>query len=309
MSTMTRPYCINTRSDRERQQRTLGALDIDSQEIIAEYGHAYCELYEWDVPEELNVPPTWIEECIYWTGTIGLGESKKGIPCFIAGNAEKRDIYGNAITWLPARNRSTNQPFNDLKAKFKGDTNPLLRMPYIPAYIVSEYAKIQYSAMLSMGQNTVAMRQPFVFRGQSGSIGVTLATNAIEKGLTWMPVVSEDGGGQEIEVLDLGATNFLDPLTGAVDATDGWICQLLGVDAVGTQKASGITTEEASSGDKRIKARRENGLKLRQSFCDKISVAHPDLHVAVKICDYYLDETPYEIPYEEENGDITNEEE
>ena len=277
-----KPACINPRAVR----KALAAIDEGTLTLINEYRQSLADMYIWEVPEELDVPPGYIEDCLFWTGTVGI-MPVGGSYALVPGVGEKIDIYGQYKRWMPTPlNGGTEIPLNRKLDRVK---YPILQLPLIPAEAISEYAKVQYSAIISAGQNVVAMRQPILIKGQVGKIGIKYAVDMISGGKTYVPVVTDGEGGinREIEVLDLKASNFLDPLTGIIDATDGWISGILGIDSNATQKASGVSIAEVSAMDSRITARREGGLRVRQEWCEKVwNAMGVDISVAL-YGDYY----------------------
>lgn len=278
-----KPACINPRSVR----KALTHIDEGTLSLINEYRQSVADMYLWEVPEELDVPDGYIEDCLFWTGTVGIAPVGKSY-VLVPGVGEQIDIYGQYKKWMPVplnggtevlRNRTLN------RVKY-----PILQLPLTPAEAISEYAKVQYSAIISAGQNVIAMRQPVLVKGQVGKIGIKYAVDMISGGKTYVPVVTdgESGINREIEVLDLKASNFLDPLTNIIDATDGWISGVLGIDSNATQKTSGVSVAEVSAMDSRITARREGGLRMRQRWCDKVWEA-TGVDIRVELYDDYLD--------------------
>lgn len=260
-----KPTFINSRS----QRKAILQYDEDVLLMLDDYRQDVSDMYEWVFPDELiDVPLDYPEECLFWTGTLGICPYESGRYRLSMGVGVRYDAYRRAILWQP----TTIDPESTVHSgkRYPVHKFPLLELPQIPAVTVKEYVKARYSSIMSAGQNTIAMRQPVMIRGQAG-VGVKYAVDMIKGGESYIPVVADDNGiTREIEVLDMGAQNFLDPLTGFIDATDGWISKNLGIAAASTQKESGVSIEEVTATDLRTKSRRLRGLRLRQDWCAKV---------------------------------------
>lgn len=264
-----KPMCINNKSART----ALLSNSADTMRALDDARQSQADMYIWTIPKEMSIPLDYPEDCLFWTGTLGICPNKRqpGTYLLVPGAVSKMNIYGTAEQWVPSR-IDPNTPLNMVGKRFNETEYPLLQLPSVPAYAVSGYAEIMGSSLISMGQNIVAMRQPILISGQMGNVAIRYAASMLTGGDTYVPVIADAEGKsmRELTVLDLKATNFIDPLTGAVDAASGWMHRILGIDAAATQKASGVSENEVSRGDARVEARRQHALEHRQMWCDRV---------------------------------------
>lgn len=270
--------------------RSVLSDSVEYHEMMQSYAQDQCDLYDWYYPEELNdVPADYAERKLFWNGTLGIcpyNSTAKSKYRITPGWSVKDDVYGNALFWQPASVDPNSTMYHG--QRWAEHRFPLLRLAYCPAELIKDYVKGRYSALISAGQNTIAMRQPIALAGVQG-VGLKYVGDMITQGDSYVPMLSadEEHPTKDATVLDLGAQNFLDPLTGFIDACDGWASRMIGTDSASTQKASGISIEEVTAGDKRVKARRMNGLKQRRDWCDRVADAL-DIEIEVYLNDEYV---------------------
>lgn len=281
-----RPLCIASKGDRSALR-----YDPELSVMIETYAQDQADMYDWEIPEELEgVPEDWIERCLFYKASIGICPyNSKTVDKYrlTPGSYTKADVYNRALRWKPTVMDPNSTRYSS--SVWTNEQYPLLELSYRPLDFVYEYIRLRYSSMISAGQNTVAMRQPIAIKGQVGDIGIKYIADMIEGGNSYIPVVDgEDTPTRELDTLDLGAQNFLDPLTGFIDATDSWASRMLGTDSASTQKESGISIQEVTAGDRRVKARRNKGLKVRREWCGRVAEAL-NVEIEVYLNDEYDD--------------------
>jgi hypothetical protein len=134
------------------------------------------------------------------------------------------------------------------------------------------------------------MRMPVMFSGVNSKAEIRFMQNRLEQGGN-VPYV--DGGKDSpmgMEVLDLKVNNYLDPLTGYNEFIHTKILAKLGIDALGAQKASGVTQEEATMILAQIRGVRELNLQLRKDFCKMVNEHIENVNIGVEIRDIYMNE-------------------
>lgn len=281
-----RPLSVNT-----IKQRDLLKAKTNNYTITSEYCAFYGDIYEWDIPESMiGIPPSFIENSLFWTGTIGLAKFRNQY-ILTPGVPVKWNIYYQPLTWNASPVDGINVPI--LKTELKDVQYPLLMLDDIPAYIVEGYIQAQGESLVATKQNAKGMQQPFMFSGNGEVKMIAKDISNLKGYMIDALYLDNQNSVKPVEVLDTNVKNFLDPLTTFIDATDGWIASYLGIHAVGTQKASGITTQEAGSMEKRARARREKGLQVRQWWADRVSKAtNGEVQLGVK----------YNVAYRDNNG-------
>lgn len=267
---MARPAWLQTKAQR-KAQRELYTLEDYETALGLEYEAAVSDMFRWSLPDELAGVPEWFpEHALFRTGTLGISPAPDGGYALLPGGQIRRTIYGTALTWIPEICGNSPTPLRGWR-NLRTEEWPLLELDCIPAEAALPYIKMEASAMVSAGQNTIAMRQPVAVRGQAGTVGLSYVRDTLGKGDSYLPLISDgDGIARELEVVDLKASNWLDPLSGFIDWCDAAAAAALGLDAPSSQKASGMTTQEATAMNGRILSRRRAGLEQRRAWCDEV---------------------------------------
>jgi hypothetical protein len=128
------------------------------------------------------------------------------------------------------------------------------------------------SSLISLQQNVIALRQPIALDGVVGNGAEALVLSSeLETGEMYIPVIDSDKLG--IKVIDLGAMDHTQALIATFNAMDSEILSIMGIRNVGTEKASGITTEETLSISQELNVVSDYGLKKRLEWCKKINAS------------------------------------
>lgn len=222
-------------------------------------------IYDWkNLPED--VPIGYVEQALFWYGCLGA----KDVPgiglCLFGASPAGWTIYGEPSSWLPTGLRAITSPVIQEKSE-----NPTLYLGVSVADKIAAFADIQKQSLISLRQNTIGMRQPVALDGNPGNTAdAYVLSNELENGEQYIPVI--DNGKVGVKTIDLGVTDFTSSLINVYDAMDREILSYLGVKNSGTEKLSGITSEETMSITQELSMVNSLGLKLRKNWCKKINL-------------------------------------
>lgn len=222
-------------------------------------------IYIWEnLPDD--VPEGFIEECIFNFGNVSA-KSVDGLGiCVMAAAPKTYNIYGEPVSWLPTGLTGIPQSVDIMTAS----DNPVLWFGAPISNRVEIFAGIMKSALISLQQNVIALRQPIALDGTVGNnANACILSNELEEGEMYIPVI--DGERLGVKVIDLQANDFTQSLISTYNAMDNEILTVLGVKNTGTEKKSGITAEETLSLTQELTLTSDIGLKTRKIWCDKIN--------------------------------------
>jgi hypothetical protein len=222
-------------------------------------------VYEWSgLPED--VPEGFVEEALFDYGSIGAKDVTGLGLCLFPASALTKSIYDQPLTWIPTGTYS----FNNSAMIMTPSDNPVLDLGVPVAAKIEMFAGIMKSSLISLQQNVIALRQPIALDGVVGNGAEALVLSSeLETGEMYIPVIDSDKLG--IKVIDLGATDHTQSLIATFNAMDSEILSIMGIKNVGTEKASGITTEETLSISQELNVVSDYGLKKRLEWCKKIN--------------------------------------
>lgn len=263
-----RPSFLTTKGERKRATYYFDPLE--RYRIIAK------GIYAWDgLPDD--VPEGYIEEAIFNYGAVSAKEVNGLGICIFPAAPKLYNIYGEPISWLPTGIRGIPQSVDIMSES----TNPVLWFGTSTAQRIEIFAGILKSALISLQQNVIALRQPIALDGNVGnSANACILSNELEEGEMYIPVI--DGERLGVKVIDLMASDHTQSLISTYNAMDSEILTILGVRNVGTEKKSGITAEETLSVSQELTLTSNVGLIKRQKWCDRInSVLGTDFSVSV----------------------------
>ena len=253
---------------------------------LARYRVIARGIYEWTgLPDD--VPEGYIEEALFEYGCIGAKNVEGLGVCITPAAPVSTGIYGNPLTWLPTGIQATSA----LPGLMTPSDAPVLWIGEAPADRAEMFADIAHNALVSLRQNVIALRQPIALDGEPGRTadGIVLKSE-LENGEQYIPVI--DGKRLGVQVLDLKAKDYTAQLVAVYNAMDNEILTIIGVKNTGTEKASGITTEETTALHQELSVVSDIGLKLRRQWCAKIN-AKLGTSFAVELSDgYALEEVP-----------------
>lgn len=252
-----RPTFLTTKGERKRSTAYFDPLE--RYRILAK------SVYDWyGLPED--VPEGYIEDCIFGYGCVSAKDvSGLGI-CIFPAAPKLYSIYGEPSTWIPTGLRNTPTSLDIMSES----DNPVLYFGQSTEARISMFAGIMKSALISLQQNVIALRQPIAIDGKVGRAAeACILSTELEEGEMYIPVI--DGERLGVKVIDLQARDFTQNLISTYNAMDSEILSIIGVKNVGTEKASGITTEETVSLHQELSLTSTFGLIKRREWCDKIN--------------------------------------
>jgi uncharacterized protein Veg len=252
-----RPTFITTKGERRRATYLFDPLE--RYRIIAK------SIYDWqNLPDD--VPEGFVEEALFNYGGVSAKEIDGMGLCVLPAAPKLLNIYGQPLSWLPTGLRGVPQSVDIMS----DSTNPVLWLGQSISQRVEIYAGIMKSALISLQQNVIALRQPIALDGKVGNnANACILSNELEEGEMYIPVI--DGERLGVKVIDLMAHDYTQSLIGTYNAMDSEILTILGVKNVGTEKASGVTSEETLSLGQELTLTSNFGLIKRREWCDKIN--------------------------------------
>lgn len=254
---MERPTFLTTKGERKRS--------VYQYDPVERYKQIAKGIYTWEnLPED--VPEGYIEECIFNYGAASA-KNVDGIGiCVMAAAARTYNIYGEPLTWLPTGISMIPKTLNIMQES----DNPVLFFGTPIIRRIEIFAGIMKSALISLQQNVIALRQPIALDGAIGnSAEACILSNELEEGEMYIPVI--DGERLGVKVIDLQSRDYTQTLIATYNAMDNEILTILGVKNTGTEKKSGITPEETLSITQELTLTSDIGLKIRKNWCNKIN--------------------------------------
>jgi hypothetical protein len=253
----TRPLFLNTKG--ERKLSTFLYDPLERYRIIAK------GVYEWSgFPED--VPEGFIEEALFDYGCVGAKDVTGLGLCIFPASALTKSIYGQPLSWIPTGTYN----FANSSLIMNPSDNPVLDLGVPMAEKIEMFAGIMKSSLISLQQNVIALRQPIALDGVVGNgVEALILSSELESGEMYIPVIDSDKLG--IKVIELGAVDHTQALIATFNAMDSEILSIMGIKNVGTEKASGITTEETLSISQELNVVSDFGLKKRLEWCNKIN--------------------------------------
>lgn len=252
-----RPSFLTTKGERKRATYYFDPLE--RYRIIAK------GIYRWkNLPRD--VPDGYIEEAIFNYGGVSAKEIEGLGICILPATPKLFNIYGEPHSWLPTGLKGVPQSIDVMSES----ENPVLWFGQSISQRVEIYAGIMKSALISLQQNVIALRQPIALDGKVGNNAeACILSNELEGGEMYIPVI--DGERLGVKVIDLMAHDYTQSLISTYNAMDSEILTVLGVKNVGTEKASGITVEETLSLGQELTITSDVGLIKRRKWCDEIN--------------------------------------
>lgn len=261
-----RPLSILTKAERNS---VAGLLDTDA--LLMHYEDVYASRFRWEGGPE-GMDPSWPERMLFRFGLLGTAEAF-GAAQLAAGNVGLKGIYDQPLNWLPIC-EGTVIP----EGWMKPHEGPVVYIPFVPRTECQPLCELMSDAWRCMKSNILSMSQPVLVQGTPGSeINVKEAKDSIY-GLTPM-ILTLDRSAVEAKSLDLGGKDHTESLIKVINDIDCEILARFGIKSAGTEKASGVTSEETLSINQELRLRLERDLESRQRFCDAVRDVFPNLRV------------------------------
>lgn len=263
MTKPSKPYSYTTKGDRNEMIDALDTTHIEDRFI-----DIFKSIYTYDFNGDLaDMPDGFVEECLYWFGGFGIKDTATFGRVGMSATPVAKSIYGQPLTWQPSVTNGT-QYAPEL---MKESDAPALYFPCSLHDKIDPYLQVMKQSLQVLSVNVFALSQPVGLAGTSNglNVGSLLLKNDIANGSKIIPVIDKNALG--IEVIDFKATDYTQALIGVMRAMYDEILTIGGVRNQGTEKASGITSEETLSVTQSLNLVIMQGLKIRQQWLDKVN--------------------------------------
>ena len=232
-----RPTFLLSKGERKE---TEGLILPD--DILLHYSEVYASRFIWEgAPKDM--PRGFIEKALFWTGGVGpvraFGEEN-----LVAAYPVMLGIYAQPITWEPVPAGGSIIP-PQLMRQYKQSKDPILRC-FPMAEQIRELCVLMADAYNCLKQTLFSMGQPVAIQGMvGGEVNVIESKDALLGRKLVVPTL--DKTGIQASVIDLGGKDHTQNLISTINALDCEILARFGIKSAGTEKASGVTSEETLS--------------------------------------------------------------
>ena len=261
-------------------------------DVLLHYAEVYASRFVWEgTPKDM--PQGFIERALFWTGGIAPARAF-GEEQVIAAYPVMLGIYAQPITWEPVPAGGSIIP-PQLMREYKQSRDPMMFcMPM--ADQIRDLCILMADAYNCMKQTLFSMSQPIAVQGVvGGEINVMEAENTLLGRKLLVPTL--DKTAMQASVIDLGGKDHTQNLISTINALDCEILARMGIKSAGTEKASGVTSEETLSITQELQLINKFDYDLRVKWCElpQIRERFPDLKVSPApslglITDGYTDE-------------------
>ena len=246
------------------------------EDLLIHYSEVYASRFQWEgTPKDM--PQGFIERALFWTGGIApvraFGEEQ-----LIAAYPVMLGIYAQPITWEPVPAGGSLIP-PQLMRSYKQSRDPMLHcLPM--AEQIRDLCMLMADAYNCMKQTLFSMSQPVAVQGVvGGEINVREAEGTLLGRKLVVPTL--DKTSMQASVIDLGGKDHTQNLISTINALDCEILARMGIKSAGTEKASGVTSEETLSITQELQLINKFDYDLRVKWCElpQIRERFPDLKV------------------------------
>lgn len=268
---MLRPLLLTSKGERRESEGLILPEDI-----LLHYAEVYASRFRWTGGPQ-DMPLGFIEKALFFTGCVGpiraFGEEQltPAYPVTLG-------MYAQPVTWEPAPAGGSIIPPQIMK-QYRQDKQPVIFcLPM--AEQIRELCTVMARTYNCLNQTLLSMQQPVVLQGAvGGEINIKDTGNDLRLGKLLIPTL--DKTGMQASVLDLGGKDHTQNLISTINALDCEILARMGIKSAGTEKASGVTSEETLSITQELQLINFNDLELRQRWCSlpQIRERFPDLKV------------------------------
>ena len=246
------------------------------EDILIHYSEVYASRFMWEgTPKDM--PQGFIERALFWTGGIAPARAF-GEEQLIAAYPVMLGIYAQPITWEPVPAGGSIIP-PQLMREYKQSRDPMLHcLPM--AEQIRDLCSLMADAYNCMKQTLFSMSQPIAVQGVvGGEINVMEAEQTLLGRKLLVPTL--DKTAMQASVIDLGGKDHTQNLISTINALDCEILARMGIKSAGTEKASGVTSEETLSITQELQLINKFDYDLRVKWCDlpQIRERFPDLKV------------------------------
>lgn len=266
-----RPSFILTKA----QRREADGLVLP-EDLILHYSEVYASRFQWKgMPKDM--PQGFVEKALFFTGGIApvkaFGEQQ-----LIASVPVLLGIYAQPVTWEPVPAGGSIIP-PALMRQYKQDKDPML-FCFPLAAAIEELCVLMADAYNCLRQTITGMKQPVILQGAvGGEINIKDTGDDLRLGKLMIPTL--DKTGMQASVLDLGGKDHTQNLISTINALDCEILARMGIKSAGTEKASGVTSEETVSITQELQLINQYDYELRRKWTElpQIRERFPEIEV------------------------------
>ena len=281
-----KPTFLLSKGERNRMEDGI----VDTIDIMLHYAEVYSERGIWDgTPRDM--PRGFIEKALFWIGGIGPCEAY-GENQISAGSTILKGMYGEAVTWMPVAPEGTVLP-PEVMREHDGREDPLLHIAVPMSWRIEPLCALMAQAYKCLASSINGMKQPVILQGVAGGeINMVETGDKLRAGD--LQFFTLDRTNMNAQVLDLGGKDHTQNLIATINALDCEILARMGIKSAGTEKASGVTTEETVSITQELSLANRADLMLRQEWIEKVRDRFPDLSFRLspelEVADGYSDQ-------------------
>ena len=269
--TSLRPSFILSKGERRESEGLVLPEDL-----ILHYAEVYASRFQWKgTPKDM--PLGFIEKALFFTGGIGpiraFGENQ-----LIASVPVLLGLYSQPVTWEPVPAGGSIIP-PDLMRQYKQDKDPSLFCLPMEAEI-RELCALMADTYNCLRQTIMGMKQPVILQGAvGGEINIRDTGDDLRLGKLMIPTL--DKTSMMASVLDLGGKDHTQNLISTINALDCEILARMGIKNAGTEKASGVTSEETLSITQELQLVNQYDYEIRKRWTElpQIRERFPDIEV------------------------------
>lgn len=221
-------------------KRSDGLISTD--DLLIHYSRVYATRFQWSgLPEDM--PIGFVEKALFFTGGVGpvraFGEEQ-----IIASSPVLLGLYAQPVTWEPVPAGGSIIPPKLLR-QYKQTDNPSLYCLPMEEQI-RELCSLMADTYNCLRQTIMGMKQPVILQGAvGGELNIRDTGDDLRMGKLMIPTL--DKTSMQASVLDLGGKDHTQNLISTINALDCEILARMGIKSAGTEKASGVTSEETLS--------------------------------------------------------------
>ena len=257
-----KPLFLNTKAERGR----TSGFEID--DLESRYLTAFTGRFEYDgLPD--GCPQDYIERMMYMIGGCS-GKKVRGLgPTLMGAAASAYSTYGYPVKWLPALLMGSLTPSGVSDSLLEESDAPMLWDPVPMRARIEPYLEVMRKAMNALNMNLVGLSNPILVQAQPGlELKGRIIKNNLGSGDIYIPVI--DMGTVPAQVLDMKAVDHTANLLGVIHDMDGEILDMMGIRSA-LEKASGISTAEASASEMQISQLMKLELRKREDWAERLN--------------------------------------
>ena len=246
------------------------------EDLILHYAEVYASRFRWKgTPKDM--PLGFIEKALFFTGGVGPAKAF-GEEQILASVPVLLGLYAQPVTWQPVPAGGSIIPSNVMK-EYKQDRDPCMFCLPMEAQI-RELCVLMADTYNCLRQTITGLKQPVVLQGAvGGEINIRDTGDDLRLGKLLIPTL--DKTSMQASVLDLGGKDHTQNLIATINALDCEILARMGIKSAGTEKASGVTSEETLSITQELQLINQQDFELRRKWTElpQIRKRFPDLEV------------------------------